>query len=114
MKKYNYFLLLLLLFVPLTSCQLFTTDITPAMLASSKMEDIGVNALDTVEELIKNAEGLEAEAKSELLQKVSTERQKLTTLYQELQKLLESYGDINWREIATDAYSLYKDLRARE
>ena len=35
----------------LPSCSLFTTDTTPAVLATAAMENIGVGALDTITEI---------------------------------------------------------------
>jgi hypothetical protein len=86
-------------------------DMTPAVLAADRMEDIGVNSLDTIATLVENATGLDPAQKQALLAKVSAEREKLLTLHKEITGLLESYGDIDWKTLANDAYEMYKKLR---
>ena len=93
-------------------CSLLVDDCTPAVMAATQMEDIGVSALDTVEELVSNATGLDAVKKAELLRKVADERKKLTELSGALRDLLITYGSVDWHKVADSAYELYKKYRS--
>jgi len=93
-------------------CSLFVDDTTPAVTATTQMEDIGIGALDTVAELVKNSTGLDAVKKAELLRKVADEKVKITDLGEALRKLLDTYGTVEWHKVADDAYYLYKKYRS--
>jgi hypothetical protein len=93
-------------------CSLLVDDSTPAVMAATQMEDIGTSALDTVEELVSNAAGLDAVKKAELLRKVDDERKKLSELSDALRDLLITYGSVDWKQVADSAYELYKKYRS--
>lgn len=99
---------LLLLAGLMSSC---ATNVTPALIASQKIEDIAVNVFDSLEELIANATGLSEEKKRAILALSKSERGKFLSLMTELRKYIQSAGKIDYKELAEHAFELYLKLR---
>lgn len=96
----------------MASCSLFSSpDTTAAVNAVSHLEEVGINALDTVKTLVENSTGLDVNQKTQLLEKVKEEKVKVLQLSKSLTQLLKEYGDVQWEVVAEELYDLYKKHR---
>ena len=103
--------LILPAFLLLGSCHLFSSiETTPAINNQIAQQQIVLDMFDSMQALVQQASMDEA-SRTTLLAKIAAERQKYEALASKMLEYLQSFGDVDWEQLAKSALELYKKVR---